>query len=289
MKLLIFGGSGQAGVDLRKLAAQAGDSVIAPGHADLDIRDVAATYAMIAEAQADAVINLAAFHVLNACEDQFADAMAVNCTAIWQMAKACAAIDCRFITVSTDYVFDGKGIEPYREGDAANPIQAYGVSKRAGELAALAAGPKTSLIVRTCGLYGHSGSRERSGNFVEKRLAEMARSSRIAVGGDLVCTPTSAQFFARALHALAREGGQVSGIYHLTNEGQCSWAEFTREIVKLAGSNCLVDTVDHAGHYGNVRRPAYSVMANIRAKELGIVLPHWRHALEEYMQTRDRP
>ncbi len=288
MKLLVFGASGQAGVELLKVAAGAGDSVIAPRRADLDIRDGAATSAMIAEARPDAVINLAAFHVLDACEIQFADAIAVNCTAVWHMAKACAAADCRFITVSTDYVFDGKATEPYRESDHANPLQAYGVSKRAGELAALAAGPKTSLIARTCGLYGQAGSRERSGNFVEKRLADMADTSRIAVGSDLVCTPTSAQCFARALHALARAEGPVSGICHLTNEGQCSWAEFTREIGRLAGSSCIVDAIDRAGDYGEVRRPPYSVMANIRAKQLGIRLPHWRDALEEYMQMRER-
>lgn len=288
MKLLAFGASGQAGRELLKLAADAGDSVLAPGHAELDIRDADATAALIAKAGADVVINLAAFHVLDACESQFADAMAVNCTAVWHMARACAAAGCRFITVSTDYVFDGSAAEPYCEDDAAHPIQAYGVSKRAGELAVLAAGPDTSIVVRTCGLYGHAGSRERSGNFVEKRLADMAGADRIAVGSDLVCTPTSALSFARALHALAGQAA-LSGIYHLTNEGQCNWAEFTRQIATLAGSPCVVDAVDRGGDYGAVRRPPFSVMANTRASELGIRLPHWRQALEEYMQMRDRP
>lgn len=286
MRLLIFGGSGQTGIELTRLAMARGYSVLAPSHAELDIRNAQRVAQAIADAGADAVINLTAFHVLELCESAPAEAMAVNCTAVGQMAQACELARARFITVSTDYVFDGEAVAPYGEDAVANPLQAYGVSKLAGERAAAVCG---ALIVRTCGLYGLAGSRERGGNFVEKRLADMRTNSRIEVGSDLVCTPTSALGFAGALCRLAAEPLATAGIYHLSNEGQCSWAEFTQAIAQLAGSTCSVIPVDRAGNYGAIRRPRYSVMANVRASSLGIRLPHWRSALEEYMQKRSTP
>jgi dTDP-4-dehydrorhamnose reductase len=284
MKLLVFGGAGQIGNALWPLAEAHDDLMVAPSREELDIRDWQRVERMIADSGADVVVNLTAYHVLNDCEAHFADAVDINCTSVWHMAKACSVSGGRFVTVSTDYVFDGASAQPYEEYDAANPIQAYGVSKRAGELAALTS--DTALVVRTCGLYGHAGSRQRGGNFVEKRLADMAGNNSIGVGSDLICTPTSALSFARALYALASNRKATPGIYHLTAEGQCSWAEFTQEIAELAGASCAVEQVDRAGNYGTVRRPAYSVLANKRAAALGICLPHWREDLKEYMRRR---
>jgi dTDP-4-dehydrorhamnose reductase len=190
------------------------------------------------------------------------------------------------LTVSTDYVFDGGLRTPYSEDDRALPLQAYGTSKRAGELAALASAPESTIVVRTCGLYGYAGSRERLGNFVEKRIAEGRVRDHIEVGSDLTCTPTSASAFANAVFRLIEHREATPGVYHLTAEGACSWAEFTTEILRLAGIECHVEPADRRGDYGRIRRPPYSVLGNRRGAALGIRLPDWTDDLARYVAGR---
>jgi dTDP-4-dehydrorhamnose reductase len=286
MKLLIFGGSGQAGSCVQRCAAGKGFTIDAPSHAALDVRDNALAH-HIGKARPDWVVNFSAFHVLDACEDDFAQAMLVNAVAVRAMAVASRAAGARFLTVSTDYVFDGRRTEPWREDDEAHPLQAYGVSKRAGELAALAATPDNAFIVRTCGLYGRGGSRERGGNFIEKRLAEARGKAQLEVGSDIVCTPTSADAFAEAIFLFLTATQPNPGIYHFTAEGACSWAEFTAEAFAQLGIPCRVAAIDRKGDYGRIRRPAYSVLANTRGRALGITLSHWKDDLARYLRDRD--
>jgi dTDP-4-dehydrorhamnose reductase len=286
MKLLVFGAYGQAGSSLRPLAAERGFVIDAPPRAALDVRNTQGLAACVKNARPDWVVNFSAFHVLEACEDDFAEAMLVNAVAVQAMAVAARAASAKFLTVSTDYVFDGRKTEPWGEDDEARPLQAYGVSKRAGELAALAAAPEGSFIVRTCGLYSHTGSRDRGGNFIEKRLAEARTTDKIEIGSDIVCTPTSADAFAQAVLALLTAAHASSGIYHLTAEGACSWAEFAAEAFAQYGVNCRVIAVDRKGDYGRIRRPAYSVLGNFRGRAFGIELPHWKDDLARYLQKR---
>src|SRR5262249_2154733 len=147
------------------------------------------------------VVNLTAFHDLAECEAAFDRALAVNARAVHEMAAAARDVGARFTTVSSDYVFDGRACEPYPEDARVGPLQAYGVSKVAGEFAALAAHPHGAIVVRTCGLYGLAGSRQKGANFIDRRLADAERSDTVEVGSDLCCTPTSAASFARALFA----------------------------------------------------------------------------------------
>jgi dTDP-4-dehydrorhamnose reductase len=266
-----------------------GLEIHAPCRADIDVRDTHRVAECITSHKPQWVVNFSAFHVLEACEEDFTSAMLINAVAVREMALCARYVGSRFLTVSTDYVFDGACSESWCEGDEARPIQAYGVSKRAGELAALAAAPDHCFVVRTCGLYGHHGSRDRGGNFVEKRLAEACGRAQIEVGSDLICTPTSAGAFATAVLRLLEEPNATAGIYHLTAQGACSWAEFTAEVLKLARMSCVVIPVDRRGNYGRVRRPANSVLRNVRARALGITLPHWKDDLASHMQQRIVP
>jgi dTDP-4-dehydrorhamnose reductase len=286
MKLLVFGAYGQAGTALRQLTELRGFAVDAPRRTALDVRNTRDIAQYIKSAGADWVVNFSAFHVLEACEDDFAEAMLVNAVAVQTMAAASRAAGARFLTVSTDYVFDGQKAEPWREDDEARPLQAYGVSKRAGELAAIAAAPDHAFIVRTCGLYSHIGSRDRGGNFIEKRFAEARSRSKIEIGSDIVCTPTSADAFAEAVLALLTAVQPSPGIYHFTASGACSWAEFAAEAFARSGVDCRVVAVDRKGDYGRIRRPAYSVLANIRGRAVGIELPHWQEDLAQYLQKQ---
>jgi dTDP-4-dehydrorhamnose reductase len=289
MKLLLLGAHGQAGTSLRVLLTGQNVVVDSPPRSELDVRDTSRLVHRINETRPDWVVNFSAFHVLDACEHDFGEALRVNAVAVRAMAVAARSVDAKLLTVSTDYVFDGRQSEPWQEGDEARPLQAYGVSKRAGELASLAAAPDHTFIVRTCGLYGHAGSRDRGGNFIERRLAEARTSERIEIGSDIVCTPTSSDAFAGAALRLLGEPRAASGIYHFTAEGGCSWAEFTAEAFRRQGTRCRVVAVDRHGDYGGVRRPANSVLANIRGSALGIRLPHWKDDLAQYLQKRTLP
>jgi dTDP-4-dehydrorhamnose reductase len=185
-------------------------------------------------------------------------------------------------------VFGGEKRTPYREDDLPQPLQMYGISRLAGELAARAVYPEGSLIVRTCGLYGKSGAQSKGGNFVDKRLADATVTRRLEMGCDQIVSPTSTDDLSRAVWQLIGHTGADPGIYHLVNEGGCSWYEFTRTIYEIAGLEVEVVPVDRGGLSGTMRRPLYSVLANTRAKQLGIELPSWRDGLSRYMTALDQ-
>ncbi|MDB5589613.1 dTDP-4-dehydrorhamnose reductase [Enterovirga sp.] len=279
LRTLIFGGSGQLGTELR-LQAEDSWEITAPSRTALDMADAAGAAALVRELRPNLVVNASALHLVDVCEADFARALAINAVAVSAIAKASAEIGARFVTVSTDYVFDGKSRRPYRETDLAEPIQCYGISKLAGERAALAAHPEGAFVIRTCGLYGSAPSRQK-GNFVVNRLADARRLDRIEVGSDLTCTPTSAADLATATIQLLTSGAPP-GLYHLTNAGSCDWARFTAEIFQLAGVSTRVVPVDRRGAYAPVR-PAYTVLDCGTAAAHGVSLRPWQDALAEYV------
>jgi dTDP-4-dehydrorhamnose reductase len=281
MKVLVFGGHGQAGTEFSAVAAGADLTVC--GRGDVDVHVPGSAAKMISATVPDLVVNLTAFHVLEQCERDFDGALATNARAVREMASAARDSGAWFVTVSTDYVFDGTADTPYAEDAPVSPLQAYGISKVAGEFAALSALPERAIVVRTCGLYGDARSSSKGRNFVDKRLADAKGQDTLEVGCDLISSPTSAASFAEAMWRLIVHPERSPGIYHLTAEGSCNWAEFTAAIYEIARLSTRVKAVDRRGQYGIVRRPAYSVLANTRARALGIVLPHWRDQLVAYL------
>lgn len=241
---------------------------------------------MVARVRPQVVINCAAFHNVPKCEDDPAQAFLVNCVAVRDLAAACVEHDARLVTFSTDYVFGGERSTPWTEDDRPAPLQMYGISRLAGEHAALATAPAHAVVIRTCGLYGRSGARSKGGNFVDGRVADARAGKRIEMASEQVLAPTSTDDLSRAVLALIEHAGCKPGVYHLVNEGQCSWYEFTREIARLIGAGTEVVPVDRGGRTGNMRRPLYSVLANTRARSLGITLPPWRDALARYLKEK---
>ncbi len=282
MRTLLIGGGGQLGTELIA-AANGRFKIIVPERGELDVTDSRAVGRAMDGAAVELLINCAAFHDLEACENDPGLALQVNATAVSELAHLCRHQSVRLLTFSTDYVFPGDQKTPYDENARPYPLQAYGASKRAGELAALEAWGEGTYIIRTCGLYGPQGSRSRGGNFIAKRLAEAATAEVLEVGSDLICTPTYAADLAAAVLDLMAVPGLDPGVYHLTNEGQCSWAEFTRAGFEAAGVKTRIKAIDRGGDYGPVKRPPYSVLANKRARALGITLPSWPDALERYL------
>ncbi len=284
MKILLIGATGQLGGDL--IRNNPGHAIEAPGRDSVDLARPAEAAARIRAGSYDAVINCAAFHNVPRCEEDPAQAFLINCVAVRDLARACADRDAWFVTFSTDYAFGGARSEPWTEEDRPFPLQVYGITRVAGEHAALSAAPGRAVVVRTCGLYGRAGARSKGGNFVDGRVADSRSGKRIEMACEQVIAPTSTDDLSHAVHKLLAHPQLAPGLFHLVNEGECSWYEFTCEIVRLSGAQTEVVPVDRGGVTGGFRRPLYSVLGNTRARALGIALRPWQAALADYIQAK---
>jgi dTDP-4-dehydrorhamnose reductase len=284
VKILLIGATGQLGGDL--VRNNPGHEIIAPPRDRLDLMRPGEAARAVQEFHPEAVINCAAFHNVPKCEEEPEQAFRVNCVAVRDLAAACEANSARLITFSSDYVFGGERSIPWREDDCPAPLQIYGISRLAGENAALATAPGRAIVIRTCGLYGRAGARSKGGNFVDGRVKDALDGKRIEMASEQIVAPTSTDDLSRAVFSLMANPLLQPGIYHLVNDGQCSWYDFTREIVRLLGTSCEVVPVDRGGRTGAMRRPRDSVRANTRARALGVVLPPWQDALARYVRAK---
>jgi dTDP-4-dehydrorhamnose reductase len=247
----------------------AGGDAVGYTHAELDVTDAVAVREALADAEL--VINCAAYTDVDGAEADPATAMEVNARGARNVAEAAA----RVIYVSTDYVFDGSKSGPYLESDHTNPLSAYGRSKLEGERATLTSGPH-NLIVRTSWLFGSGGP-----NFVATMLRLGAERDAVRVVDDQVGCPTFTGHLADALLALA-EGGQ-HGFLHVAGRGSCSWFEFARTIFERAGTGVDVQPCTTEEFPRPAPRPANSVLASERGAP---ELPAWQEGLDAYMAVR---
>lgn len=284
MKILLIGKTGQLGDDIIRYGA--GHEIHAHDETTLDITVPESVRAAIADLRPDVVINTAAFHNVPKCETEPLEAFRVNCVAVRDLAAACNEAGCRLVTFSSDYVFGGEKRTPYREDDPPAPLQVYGISRLAGEHAALSTGPDHAVVIRTCGLYGISGAASKGGNFVDQRVADAKGGGPIEIGCDQTVSPTWTGNLARGVLRLITHPGLRPGIYHLVNEGECTWFDFTKEIYRILGLNVEVRPVDRKGVSGRMRRPLYSALANTKAKALNVALPPWRDGLRDYLREK---
>lgn len=285
MKILLIGKTGQLGGDILKNGGGI-HNIYAPGRDTFDIGCMVDIEKVIVAHKPDVVINTAAFHNVPLCETEYEMAFKINCVAVKELARCCKKVGALFVTFSTDYVFDGKKTTPYLENDKPAPLQIYGISKLAGEFAAMSVWPEKTLIIRTCGLYGISGAKSKGGNFVDRRINDAVSNNVVEIGCDQIVSPTYTEDLSKAVLQLIAHPDFKPGIYHLVNEGECSWYEFTKAIYEIMGLTITVRPVDRKGLSGEMRRPLYSVMANTKAMALGIALPHWRDALERYLNIK---
>jgi len=284
MKILIIGKTGQLGSALLKDALALGHDVIAPSKQELDIlNDDSFLDAMILH-KPEVVVNTAAFHNVPLCEVEPVNAFQSNCIAVKKMAEISHEFDAWFVSFSTDYVFNGEKIIPYIESDTPGPLQMYGLSKLAGEYGALSY--NKSIIIRTCGLYGIQGATSKGGNFVDNRIKDSKHNARIEISNDQTISPTYTGDLSKAVLKLISHPSKESGIYHLVNEGYCTWYEFTKEIFKILDINIELLPVDRSGKTGKMRRPLFSALDNKKAKRLSITLPNWKESLYEYLKMK---
>jgi dTDP-4-dehydrorhamnose reductase len=279
--VLITGGGGQLASDLEAQLGESGTAVSAHPRSALDITDDTAVERALEETAPTVVFNCAAFHNVEVCEREEDTSFAVNARAVKRLGERCAGHGAKLVHLSTNYVFDGAASEPYPEDHLPNPRSIYALSKLAGEYAAMAYAPG-ALVVRGAGLYGLHGSASKGGNFVTKALGRAREQGALRMVADQRLSPTFTAHLARAvIEAVEREAG---GVLHLTASGACSWFEFTQAIMELAGIEVPIEAVETTRAPGAADRPLNGVLARPAADVAGVaVLPHWREALEDYM------
>lgn len=273
MKVGLTGAGGMLGQEIvREVAAREGVALVPWSRSAFDLTDAAATSRVVAAAQPDVVIHAAAWTDVDGCEGDPERALRVNGDGTVNVADACRACGARLVMVSTDYVFDGTKASPYLENDKTAPISAYGRSKLAGEHAALALA-EAGVVARTAWVYADHGK-----NFFRTMLRLAETQSRLRVVDDQKGSPTFAGDLAAALLdlAAAAHAGRASGIYHVTNAGAVTWNGFAKKIFELAGKNVTVDACTTDEYPRPARRPANSVLADMRRADAGLPpMPTW--------------
>lgn len=286
MKILVTGSNGQLGRELSLQLTAEKMPFVGYDIPEFDITDKAAIETIIEQEQPTVIINCGAMTNVDGCETSRDAAFAINAEGPKNLAEIARDKDIVLVQVSTDYVFDGKGIEengslrPYVESDTIGPNTVYGESKAAGEAAVMKLCPKY-FIVRTAWLYGDGN------NFVKTMLRLSETHSELTVVNDQIGTPTSTKDLAAAIIALIQT--DAYGVYHGTCEGVCSWYDFACEIFSLTGKNVTVKPVTTEEYGNKTPRPAYSVLENARLKQLGInCFRPWKEALADYLKWLEK-
>lgn len=296
MKILLIGKTGQLGSVLLKDLITSEYYVIAPSRKELDILHKSQFKQILKEYKPDIVINTAAFNNVSQCEIEPIKAFQTNCIAVKEMAETCYNYGIKkFITFSTDYIFNGflsdrrsPKKEPYIETDPPSPLQMYGLSKLAGEYGSLIY--STTIIIRTCGLYGSESGKK---SFIDKIIESSFTEEKIEISNDQTISSTYTEDLSRAIlklisHPSKDSQGRIQGrIYHLINEGYCTWYELTKEAFDILSIDTPIIPIDRKGFWDKVRRPLFSALKNEKAKKLGIVLPYWKDALKRYILKRE--
>ena len=281
MRVVVTGGRGLVGGALTEHCAAVGDEVLSFGHRDLDITDRDAVQKVVRGDRPDVVINCAAWTNVDGCESDQERAFAANAKGPENLAAACKEAECIFITISTDYVFDGAKSGFYTQLDEPNPQSVYAASKLEGErLSALAYGG--SIIVRTGYVFGPGGI-----NFLSTVVERIKKGERIKAISDAYGTPTYAKDLAVRLRELAEKN--VAGIYHVVNSGPgVSFEEFTRKAVALIGnSEVVVEAVSADALNRPAKRPRNSRLRCLLTEKIGLPpLRDFESALEEFCIRR---
>lgn len=280
MNILVTGANGQLGNCLRNAAKNSNDNYIFTDVAELDITNADAVTRMVEDNNINVIVNCAAYTNVDKAEDDAEFAELLNAGAVRNLANAAKNADATLIHVSTDYVFGGDVVNtPLSENHPVNPIGVYGVTKLHGEQAVADAGCK-ALIFRTAWLYSEYGK-----NFVKTMLNLTSTKPELKVVFDQVGSPTYAQDLADAIFHIVenRKMDGNEGIYHYSNEGVCSWFDFTKMIAEIAGNNSCDIRPCHSDEFpSKVTRPSYSVLDKTKVKtQFGIKVPYWTDSLNK--------
>lgn len=255
-------------------------------HQDIEICNYSQTREILTHLRPDIVINTAAKHQVDSCEDHPIQAFETNALAARNIAQICNDLDSLFVHMSTDYVFGGdrNRKSPYTEDSKPSPINVYGVSKLAGEYL-IRKECKRHLIIRSSGLYGLSGLNNKTRNFVVMMLELAKKGNPIQVVDDQRLAPSFTGHLARKLVELLATDSH--GLFHITNQGNCSWYEFAKRIFELTGLSANLSSITSRDYSAKAARPTYSVLANKALSKVGLgQMPHWSKGLKDYFEKK---
>lgn len=282
--ILITGANGQLGNELKVVSKKFyGYEYIFTDVDTLDITNPGKTEEFIKNSKPDWIVNCAAYTLVDKAESDSDTAMLINAAAVKNIVEVIKGTECRFIHISSDYVYDGKSNVPYNEYAVPDPISAYGKSKLAGEKFALQ--HQGSMIIRTAWLYSTFGN-----NFVKTILRLAAEKESISIVSDQTGTPTYAADLAETIMniisgVIRNQIALNAGIYNYADEGTCTWYDFAVEIIREAGLTCNVKPILTKDYPTAAKRPVYSVMDKSKIKEnYNISIPHWRSSLTRCMK-----
>lgn len=282
MNILVTGANGQLGNEMRVVARNSADNYIFTDVAELDITDAAAVEKMVTGNDVKVIVNCAAYTNVDKAEDDREFAELLNARAVENLAQAIRRNDGLLVHVSTDYVFGGtQNNTPCREDEPANPTGVYGVTKLHGEQAIIASGCH-HIIIRTAWLYSEFGK-----NFLKTMLDLTTTKPQLKVVFDQVGSPTYAYDLALAIFDIVENRKYVDndGIYHYSNEGVCSWFDFTKMIAEYADhTGCDIQPCHSDEFPSKVIRPSYSVLDKTKIKKtFGVAVPYWTDSLRVCM------
>jgi len=282
-KILVTGANGQLGWELSKLAfAYPGLNFIFLDRVGFDLAQPNTFEKVINDYSPDCIINTAAYTAVDKAETEKELAHSVNALAVGALARIAKQKNIRFITYSTDYVFNGQATIPYSPETKIDPVNYYGQSKASGEQLALAENSST-IIIRTSWVFSSHGN-----NFVKTMIRLMKEKSELKIVGDQLGRPTYARDLAQAtlkMIAAINAGKKIEGIYHYANKGETSWFKFATAIKTFAGLSCNLTPITTSEFPTSAGRPGYSTLDTYKIeKELDIDIPSWESALKECIQ-----
>ena len=290
MNILVTGANGQLGNEMRNLALKSGHNFIFSDITEpdglstlvLDITDKDMVLDAVRKYEIGCIVNCAAYTNVDKAEEQEELAFRLNASAVGNLAQAAYVTSALLVHISTDYVFGGDACLPYRETDRTNPTGAYGRTKLAGEKAVEESGCRY-IIIRTAWLYSPYGN-----NFVKTMLRLTSERDSLNVVFDQVGTPTCAADLAYAVFDIIENGKAAGneGIYHFSNEGVCSWYDFTKVIAELSGNTACKITPCHSSEFpSKVKRPSFSVLDKTKYKNtFGMEVPYWTESLRKCIE-----
>ena len=283
MKILVTGKNGQLGKSIHKIVTsdEKNSEFVFVGREALDLSSQDSIINYFNNNSFDIIINCAAYTAVDKAEKEVELANYINHLAISKIAEISNKHKVKLIHISTDYIFDGVSEKAYLESDDPSPLNIYGKSKLAGEVAVCASMQKNAIIIRTSGLYS-----EFSNNFVNTILRKAQKFDELNVVSDQYSSPTNASDLAKVIiqiinHNKFRNHDQLTQIYHYSSHGVCSWFEFAREILELANIDCQVNPIETKDYLTAARRPKYSLLNTDKiVKDFGLEIPFWKDSLK---------
>lgn len=276
MKIIVTGYSGQLGYDVVLEGKKRGFNMIGVGHKELDITQEEQVRNYIHTAKPDVIIHCAAYTAVDNAEDNKDVCFDVNVNGTKYLAASAKSVDAKFIYISTDYVFEGAGTEPFTEEDVANPVGYYGITKYEGEKAVQSLLDKY-FIVRISWVFGINGN-----NFIKTMLRLAKTRKELNVVGDQYGSPTYTFDLAKLLLDMTET--EKYGVYHASNEGFTTWADFAKEIFQVAGKVVKVNSITTEEYPTKAVRPKNSRMSKDKLEKNGFTrLPAWQDALTRYI------